>query len=274
MSAKLAMRVLESALPRRLKPAAVVMALFADEHGERCYPSVGRVMFLLGFDEGSRRAVERHLSALRSMGVLEPQCALEGGRLPGGRGRSVLYRFNADALPVRDPYKPRTHNRGLEIENPGIAAGVSAADTPDGQMETPDGQTETPDGQTRNPRCTAGRSSSHLLERTRERSSRRPGAVAPSSRTEDTHQDQDPEPESSEAYDAIAEQAIRNSEVDDHRRDVANMEAQFKRLCAERGRPYDRDRAKKALEAKLAARAAAEQHFHQQFAAMAGPRRL
>ena len=101
MSAKLAMRVLESGLSPDLKPMAVAMALFANDEGDRIYPGVDRVAHLLGIE---RRSAERQLSKLRRLGILVPQSDTTGGRLPGGRrGRSVLYHLDGDALPVRDP---------------------------------------------------------------------------------------------------------------------------------------------------------------------------
>src|SRR4051812_9533586 len=103
------MKVLESHLDPSLKPPAVVMALFANDDGTRIFPGVDRVAHLLGL---TRRAVERQLAALRRQRILVPEAKTTGGRLPGGRGRSVLYRLDVDALPQRRAYEPRHVRRG------------------------------------------------------------------------------------------------------------------------------------------------------------------
>jgi hypothetical protein len=106
------MRVLESDLPPSLKPVAVTMALFGNDAGDRIYPGVDRVAHLLGVKP---RSVRRQLSALRQLGVLMPQSETTGGRLEGGRGRSVVYHLDADALPSRPSYKPgRSRQRSCE----------------------------------------------------------------------------------------------------------------------------------------------------------------
>jgi len=91
MSAKLSMRVFESALDSALKPTAALLALFGTDDGDKIFPSIARLSFLLGV---SRRTVERRLAELREIGVLT---AL-------GRGRTILYRLHAEALPSRDPF--------------------------------------------------------------------------------------------------------------------------------------------------------------------------
>jgi hypothetical protein len=167
MSARLAMRVLESAIPKPLKPTAVVMALFGNDAGERIYPGVDRVAFLLG---DSRRNVERNISRLRAMGVLEAQTPLQGGRLPGGRGRSVLYRLNVAALPSRAKYEPRHRRQGSETENTDTSVGVSALETPTPAPQTPTPMASTPTNPAENPDTHVGGSfRSDLLETTRER---------------------------------------------------------------------------------------------------------
>ena len=82
------MKVLESDLDPSLKPPAVVMALFANDDGTRTRPPP--LADLLGL---TRRAVERQIAVLRRLGILVPEAETTGGRLPGGRGRSVLYRL-------------------------------------------------------------------------------------------------------------------------------------------------------------------------------------
>jgi hypothetical protein len=110
VSAKIAKAVLESDLEPSLKPTAMTMALFADDTGNRVFPSVGLVAWQLGLQE---RSVRRNLAKLRALGVLIPNSPNTGGRLAGAdRGRSVLYRFAIEALPQRPRYKPCRPRQG------------------------------------------------------------------------------------------------------------------------------------------------------------------
>jgi len=123
MSAKLAMRVLESGLSPTLKPLLTTMALFGNDAGERIYPSVDRLAHLLGV---TSRSVSRQLAELREIKALVPvpESSMTGGRLPGGRGRSVLYRLDIEALPARATYKPRHPRQGFEEANPDASVRV------------------------------------------------------------------------------------------------------------------------------------------------------
>lgn len=85
------MRVYESALDSALKPTAALLALFGTDDGDKIFPSIARLAFLLGV---TRRTVDRHLAQLRDLGVLT---AL-------GRGRTIIYRLRPEALPHREPY--------------------------------------------------------------------------------------------------------------------------------------------------------------------------
>jgi hypothetical protein len=107
VSGKLAMSVLESGLDASLKPAAVVMALHADERGFRIYPSIGRVAWLMGISE---RAVQVKLSRLRELGVLIPLT-----RMTGGRGGRVQYQLQLPLTFSRPSWqeKLRSSLRGL-----------------------------------------------------------------------------------------------------------------------------------------------------------------
>jgi hypothetical protein len=122
MSAKLARRVLESGLSPALKPLLTAMALFGNEDGERIYPSVDRLAFMLG---KTRRSIEKQLSKLRADHVLVPVDSTAGGRLPGGRGRSVMYFLDVNALPARPPFQPRR-----TANNPVTRDGVQPLETP------------------------------------------------------------------------------------------------------------------------------------------------
>ena len=77
MSSRLAMAVLESDLPRSLKPTAVTLALFANDDGERCFPSVSRIAWLLS---KTPKNVSSDLTELCEVGVLIPLTPRSGGR--------------------------------------------------------------------------------------------------------------------------------------------------------------------------------------------------
>ncbi len=128
------MTILESNLLAALKPTAVALALFADERGGRVFPSVSRLAWLRGMSE---RGIQKHLSALRDLGVLVPVT-----RGTGGRGRTTRYRIDVSALPARASYEvslcsvttqngepefvllhTETVNREAETTNPGSANG-------------------------------------------------------------------------------------------------------------------------------------------------------
>jgi hypothetical protein len=198
VSGKLAMRVFESGLAPELKPTAVVMALFANDRGERIYPSVDRVSHLLG---QTRRAVERKLAELRRLGILLPQAETTGGRLPGGRGRSVMYHLDAAALPSRADYKPRHLGRGSEQENPDACVEVLDPETPAPRSETPTPTTGTPTPVVENPDTQVGRSfRSDLLEGSGRENVSSAGAFAPRARTQD-HEEPETETAPSAAVD-------------------------------------------------------------------------
>jgi hypothetical protein len=156
MSAKVVRRIYESALSSKLKPTAAVMASFGNEHGEKIFPGIDLIAWLLDVD---RRTVERNLAALRSLGILVPLSTARGGRLPGGRGNTVHYRFRADALPQRPPYKPRHTRQGSATENPDTHDGLIGAGTPTAETETPTFKTGTPTPMSLNPDASVGRSS-------------------------------------------------------------------------------------------------------------------
>ena len=115
MSSRLAMTVLESGLAPALKPAAVVMALFANDDGDRIYPSVERVAHLLGV---TRRTAERLISHLRQVGVLVPGPRRRAGVFPVGAVGRCSTTSRSAALPSRDAYKPRHPRRGFERRTP------------------------------------------------------------------------------------------------------------------------------------------------------------
>ena len=122
------MTILESDLPAALKPTAVALALFADERGERVFPSVGRLAWLRGLSE---RAIQKHVSALRELGVLVPVT-----RGTGGRGRTTCYRVDVSALPARDAYKPRTSIPGFNTQKSEQGFALSGSETVNGEAET------------------------------------------------------------------------------------------------------------------------------------------
>jgi hypothetical protein len=165
MSARLAMRVWESALPPHLKALAGVMALFANDEGENIYPSVGRLAWLVSKTD---RRVRADLTSLINMGVLIPTTARDGGG--AGRGRSTRYELDVSALPVRAQWnrKPGRTHQGSLSGNPD--ADVRVPEEKPGHFEqitrTPVTETLTP--VTENPDVHVRRAFRDLLERERE----------------------------------------------------------------------------------------------------------
>jgi len=98
MSGLLVSRVLESALPPWLRPFATVLASFADDDGQKIFPSVKRVARMAGRSE---RQAARALRTLRAYGVIEPV----GFAPRRSNARAVVqYRFHVGALPqLGDP---------------------------------------------------------------------------------------------------------------------------------------------------------------------------
>lgn len=96
MSIKLMSLVWDSPLPMTEKFVALALADFADDEGNRIYPSVKTLAVKVGKSE---RAIQYNLRRLISRGILE---AVSGEN--GGRGNTVHYRMHADRLasPVED----------------------------------------------------------------------------------------------------------------------------------------------------------------------------
>jgi hypothetical protein len=68
MSAPLARRVYDSGLAANLKPLAAMIAFtFADDAGDRVFPSVRGLAWMMGIDD---RSIQRQLKKLRELGVL------------------------------------------------------------------------------------------------------------------------------------------------------------------------------------------------------------
>lgn len=116
MSARLAMKVWESGLRPHLKSVAGVLALFANDQGERIYPSVSRLAWLLG---KTPRRVSADLTALIDLGVLIPVTPRTGGVGKRG-GKSTHYEMDVTALPTRDSWRhePGHPRQGSETSNP------------------------------------------------------------------------------------------------------------------------------------------------------------
>jgi hypothetical protein len=100
------MSVLKSSLKPALKPLAVTLALIGDDKGERIFPSVTLMAWLLGKDE---RTIQIHLRELRALEVLVPTSPMrrnKAGQLEpkGGSGKTVHYRL---VVPnERPPFRP------------------------------------------------------------------------------------------------------------------------------------------------------------------------
>lgn len=122
MSARLAMRVWESDLPPHLKATAGVLALFANDDGERIYPSIPRVAWLLG---KSARRTTADVTCLCNLGVLIPVTPRTGGG--GRRGRTTHYELDISALPCRDAWAPQPGHSRQPFSGHNPDAGVSVA---------------------------------------------------------------------------------------------------------------------------------------------------
>lgn len=134
MNGRLLMTVLESALHPRLKTTCAALASFADANGERIFPSLARVGWLIGKSE---RQVRSDVAALVGMGVL-----VEVTPRTGGRGRSTVYRLGVDALPQRPPFgaKPGCPPPGITAINPEADSRVLAF----GRTENPEADSSKP----------------------------------------------------------------------------------------------------------------------------------
>jgi biotin operon repressor len=295
MSSKLAMRVLESDLSADLRLVTTVLALFGNDAGERIYPSVARVAHLAG---KSRRAVEKQMARLRSMGVLVPITGEHGGRLPGGRGRSVLYSLDVEALPQRSTFAPirsqlttppnPVTRDGVEISTtPSPTTGLSDEPHPNpvtNDTNTPSPETRTPSPATQYPVTGDGRTLDRTEERTRERTGDqdlpplRVGSLA--ERTEKKSTEEPEEPQATEndpdfrVYAAVATEALNRSLREmksDAESDVSEL---FKVGCAQHRPPlpYNSDIAARAVRAVLGRRRKAQADFHKRFREVAGVR--
>src|SRR5262245_66017729 len=91
MSGVLVSAVFASGLAPWLKPFAAVYASYADDDGNRCWPSIKTVATALGKSE---RQTQTATSALRQLGLLRVLT-------PHAPHRSTAYRFIRASLPDR-----------------------------------------------------------------------------------------------------------------------------------------------------------------------------
>lgn len=119
MSAKLLGEVWELELPGHLQPVLLALADHAKPDGTDCYPSIGRVVWMLGKD---RRTVQRAFRELEELGIL---LLVEPG---GGKGNPALYRIDLSATPRKPPFVPL---RGEDQKG-----GTGAADSVDSKGGT------------------------------------------------------------------------------------------------------------------------------------------
>jgi hypothetical protein len=215
------MRVLESALKPALKPVAVVAALFGDENGERIFPSVGRLAWLIGI---TPRSTQRQLAELRRMRILVAQSPCVGGV-----GRTVEYHLNVAALPSRSTWKPR-RGRHPYKKNPDARVAVvrePSTENPDASVAkrvTSMTQTLTPASP--NPDASVTRSfSDPSVEREKKKST---GANAPVSPN-------DAEPTHAFLCVIVNEVLGQQPACND-----ADLSEEVKRLCVARGIDYTR----------------------------------
>ena len=97
MSIKLMSTVWESELPSDEKFVALALAGFADDDGERIFPSIAYVAWKVGKTE---RSVYRTIRKLIDAGIITP---ISG--VGGGFKLTVHYRMNAAELPQREPWR-------------------------------------------------------------------------------------------------------------------------------------------------------------------------
>ena len=127
MSAKNIRAIFNSALDPRLKPLAVLLALYGHADGTSIFPSVET----LGGDLGlSSRQIQRLIGELLDTGTLVNETPRTGGRASGDRrGRTTRYRLDLDALSQRsEEHKPR-HQRHPFVAAKGDTH-VSVSDSP------------------------------------------------------------------------------------------------------------------------------------------------
>jgi DNA-binding transcriptional MocR family regulator len=156
-----------------------VLALFGDNDGESIFPSVGRLAWMLGCSE---RTVQRNLTQLIDLGVIE----VMNGRA-GGRGRRTQYRILG--VPARPLYgkgdsivSPYTWVKGDTIVPP--FQEIPATETPTPATETPTPRAERATPQPETPTLAARKGDTALspdLQRDLQRDlqSDRPGEGAP-----------------------------------------------------------------------------------------------
>jgi hypothetical protein len=97
LSAKLLGEVWELELAGHLQPVLLALADHAKPDGSDCYPSVGRVAWMLGKD---RRTVQRAFRELEELGLLR---LIEPG---GGKGNPGLYTIDLSRAPRKPPFVP------------------------------------------------------------------------------------------------------------------------------------------------------------------------
>ncbi len=239
MSAKVARRIWDSALDRRLKPVLALMASYGDETGQQIFPSVARLAFQLGIQKLN---VRRKINALLKWGVLVLVTSRGGGRGSNGRGRPATYLIDLEKLPTRAPYK--------------AGAGATAKECTDASLKE----------------C-AGAPLNDVEEGVRPRARRgapvhkKGCAHAPRSFSDRYVEDQDQpaapvhanaaEPKIPfRVFAAIASAALQELAFERQSDDPGAVAARFKTLCAQQGHRYDAPGlVQRAVDAALVARA-------------------
>lgn len=97
MSYSIAAELNNRIIPHGLYQLLAVLAGYADDAGRKIWPSIDR----LAYDAGrSRGTIKNQLSQLRDMRWLIAE-------RPASRSRPAIYTLNLDAIPIKEPYRPR-----------------------------------------------------------------------------------------------------------------------------------------------------------------------
>jgi hypothetical protein len=161
MSISLVKRIRDGDLPGWVKPIAIVIVTYADEqHGGDIFPSIDLVADRM---QVSRPTAKRVFRYLRQHGILTPV-----GSITGGRGKTIRYRGNKDAIRPMATFNPPDRRqpqarKGVTTDplldpekgsrvNPFISWPPNGAERKGGQTGSQRGSNENEKGVTTDPR--------------------------------------------------------------------------------------------------------------------------